>query len=129
VVEETIAGRGHQIKERIIGIEALRRGESFDPRLDPIVRTQAAKLRTRLVKYYESEGKNDLLLIEFRKGSYAPLFRRRCDTVSPVPCPQNNLVAPPIIAAPETAAQNERLHLRRKSVTAAVIVFALAPGR
>ena len=36
VVEETIAGRGHRIKESTIGIEALRRGESFDPRLDPL---------------------------------------------------------------------------------------------
>jgi hypothetical protein len=43
IVEEAIAGRGHQIKESTIGIEALCRGESFDPRLDPIVRTQAGQ--------------------------------------------------------------------------------------
>jgi TolB-like protein/tetratricopeptide (TPR) repeat protein len=76
VVEEVIAGRGHQIKESIIGIEAFGRGESFDPRLDPIVRTQAAKLRARLARYYATEGLDDALRIEFRKGSYAPMFRK-----------------------------------------------------
>jgi hypothetical protein len=77
VVGETIAGRGHQLKESLIGMEAFGRGESFDPRLDPIVRTQAAKLRARLTRYYETEGAEDALRIEFRKGSYVPLFRRK----------------------------------------------------
>ncbi len=76
VVEEAIAGRGHQLKESNIGIEALNRGESFDPRLDPIVRTQATKLRARLAKYYETEGQHDRLRIELQKGSYTPVFRR-----------------------------------------------------
>jgi TolB-like protein/Tfp pilus assembly protein PilF len=75
-VQEVLAGRGQQIKEYLIGTEALGRGESFDPRLDPIVRTQARKLRTRLALYYETQGSGDVLRIEFRKGSYAPSFRR-----------------------------------------------------
>ncbi|MBV9507361.1 MAG: tetratricopeptide repeat protein [Acidobacteriia bacterium] len=74
-VGETLAGRGHQLKEYIIGIEAFGRGSEFDPRLDPIVRTQATKLRARLAKYYESEGAAESVRIEFRKGSYAPFFR------------------------------------------------------
>src|SRR5204862_2814563 len=55
-VEETIAGRGELLKEYTIGTEAFGRGEAFDPRLDPIVRTQARKLRVRLSKYFETEG-------------------------------------------------------------------------
>src|SRR5436190_6491869 len=55
-VEETLAGRGESLKEYTIGTEAFSRGESFDPRLDPIVRTQARKLRARLNKYFETEG-------------------------------------------------------------------------
>jgi TolB-like protein/Tfp pilus assembly protein PilF len=74
-VEEVLAGRGHLIKEYLIGTEALQRGSSFDPRLDPIVRTQARKLRSRLALYYETEGKGNPLHIEFRKGSYAPSFQ------------------------------------------------------
>lgn len=73
-VGEVIAGRGHLLKEYVIGVEAFGRGESFDPRLDPIVRTQARKLRAKLAVYYATEGSNDTLRIEFRKGSYAPCF-------------------------------------------------------
>lgn len=75
VVEETLAGRGNLIKEYLIGTAALGRSDDFDPRLDPIVRTQARKLRARLDKYYETEGAADTVRIEFRKGSYEPTFR------------------------------------------------------
>jgi TolB-like protein/Tfp pilus assembly protein PilF len=74
-VQEAVAGRGHAIKEYMIGTEALGRDESFDPRLDPIVRTQARKLRERLAKYYASDGTEDPLIVEFPKGSYVPTFR------------------------------------------------------
>jgi len=75
-VEQAVAGRGHILKEYVIGTEALGRGASFDPRLDPIVRTQARKLRARLAKYYEAEGQEDEVQIEFPKGSYCPCFQR-----------------------------------------------------
>lgn len=78
-VEETIAGRGHLVKEYVIGAEVFGRGGSFDPRLDPIVRTQARKLRARLDKYYETEAQDpvdDPVRIEFPKGSYVPTFSR-----------------------------------------------------
>jgi hypothetical protein len=75
-VTQFIAGRSDLIKECWIGREALGRGDSFDPRLDPIVRTQARKLRIRLAKYYETEGADALIRIEFHKGSYAPVFQR-----------------------------------------------------
>jgi TolB-like protein/tetratricopeptide (TPR) repeat protein len=78
-VEETIAGRGHMVKEYVIGAQVFRRGESFDPRLDPIVRTEARKLRARLDKYYETEPRDsteDRVRIELHKGSYVPTFSR-----------------------------------------------------
>lgn len=76
-VEQTIAGQGHLIREQRIGREGFGRGESFDPRLDPIVRTQARKLRAKLTMYYETSGFNDPIRIELIKGSYRPRFRRR----------------------------------------------------
>ncbi len=78
-VEQTIAGRGHTVKEYVIGAEVFGRGEAFDPRLDPIVRTEARKLRARLDKYYEAEAQDtvaDPVRIEFHKGSYVPTFSR-----------------------------------------------------
>ena len=62
------------LKEYVIATEALGRDVSFDPRLDPIVRTEARKLRARLAKYYETEGSSDPVRVEFRKGSYIPFF-------------------------------------------------------
>src|SRR5258708_2221996 len=74
-VQETVAGRPEQMKEYRIGTEALGRDpSSFDPRLDPIVHTQARKLRARLSKYYATEGSEAQLRIEFPKGSYSPVF-------------------------------------------------------
>jgi len=77
VVEETIADRGPGIKEYVLGIEVFGRGENFDPRIDPIVRVQAAKVRSRLEEYYKSEGSEDPLIIEMPKGAYVPAFQAR----------------------------------------------------
>ncbi len=74
VVEETLAGHGQSLKEFTVGVGAFERGESFDPRLDPIVRTEARKLRARLAKYYAEEGPSDPVRIELPKGSYQPVF-------------------------------------------------------
>ena len=75
VVNETLSGRGDQLKEFLIGIEVFDKESSFDPRTDPIVRVQARRLRSRLEKYYTEEGRRDAVHIELPKGGYAPLFR------------------------------------------------------
>jgi Tol biopolymer transport system component len=77
VVEKTLEGDGTAIKEYLIGVDVFERGDDFDPRIDPIVRVQAGKLRTRLKQYYEHEGANDAVIIEFPKGGYVPVFRVR----------------------------------------------------
>ena len=86
VVEQAISGRGAEIKEYTVGLEVFGRGEAFDPRNDSIVRTEARKLRSRLGKYYESEGKNDPLQIEIPKGGYVPAFRENAspERISPI---------------------------------------------
>jgi LuxR family maltose regulon positive regulatory protein len=74
VVEQKLAGRDAQIKERTIAIGALNRDADFDPRLDPIVRVVAGKLRRTLERYHLSVGRSDDLRIEIPKGSYVPRF-------------------------------------------------------
>jgi len=71
-VEKTLAGESGQIKEYTLGLEVFGRKGSFDPRTDAIVRVQARKLRERLLAYYESEGAQECIRIECRKGSYIP---------------------------------------------------------
>ena len=47
-INETVAGRGEQLKEFVIGAEVFDKGPGFDPRSDPIVRVQAQRLRAQL---------------------------------------------------------------------------------
>src|SRR5579872_7374777 len=77
IVSEAAEGRADQLKEYVIGVQVFGKESSFDPRADPIVRVQARRLRTRLVRYYREEGGNDPLVIELPKGGYAPVFRMR----------------------------------------------------
>src|SRR5215831_8873704 len=67
VVEASQAGQA--VKEYPIGVEVFERGKDFDPRIDPIVRVQAAKLRSKLLEYYASSGAQDSILISMPKGS------------------------------------------------------------
>lgn len=74
-VSETLDGHADQLKEFVIGVEVFDRRQDYDPRLDPIVRVEARRLRMKLRKYYETEGPEDTLRIEYPKGSYAPAIR------------------------------------------------------
>ena len=76
VVEHTLEGTAHEVKEYTLGVDVFQRGATFDPRLDPIVRVEARKLRNRLTKYYESEAEQDHIRIELPTGSYVPTFRK-----------------------------------------------------
>ena len=52
VVEETLAGREHELKAYTIATCVFGRDKNFDPLLDPVVRVEAAKLRSKLENYY-----------------------------------------------------------------------------
>jgi len=70
-----LEGRVQQISEYSIAIDVYDRPPGFDPRLDGIVRVEAGRLRSKLREYYETEGKNSSIRIEFPKGSYSPLLK------------------------------------------------------
>jgi adenylate cyclase len=127
-VEETLAGRGPLIKEYSVGTAVFDRGESFDPRLDTIVRTEARKLRARLTKYYESEGINDAVRIEFVKGKYSPVFHLASEF--PVTAPVEQISGPE--PGPPASTSSVTLPLPetstaapRRNWTAAVVLAAL----
>lgn len=67
-------GSGETPKEYTIGLEALGRRGDFDPKIDPIVRVQSHRLRTKLKEYYATEGSHDSILIQIPKGQYLPTF-------------------------------------------------------
>jgi len=83
-VEETLNGQTDKLKESLLGIDVFGRKPTYDPRVDAVVRTEAVKLRARLRDYYESEGREDEIIIDLPKGGYIPAFRFR-DKLPPVP--------------------------------------------
>ena len=82
-VESTLAGKGHELKEYNLGVEALGRPGTFDPRQDNIVRVQARKLRERLAAYYAGEGRSENCRIVYHPGSYLPAFTSGQQAASP----------------------------------------------
>jgi TolB-like protein len=75
-VEAAIAGRS-DVNEYSIGVDVFGRDTSFDPRIDPIVRVDARRLRTKLREYYDGEGADDSLEICLPLRTYVPVFRTR----------------------------------------------------
>jgi TolB-like protein/Flp pilus assembly protein TadD len=77
LIEQSISGRSERLKEFEIGTEALGKDPAFDPRVDPIVRSEVSRLRNRLEKYYATTGQGDPLIIVLPKGSYLPQIQTR----------------------------------------------------
>jgi hypothetical protein len=121
VVERTLNGQADQLKEYTVGVEALGRGSSFDPRTDPVVRAEASRLRDRLERYYDGDGSTDSIVLTLPKGSYVPRFELR-------PEPRSTLsdAGGATRPAEETAAPRRRAPmLQLAALTGAVIVLAI----
>jgi TolB-like protein len=130
-VEEVLAGHAHLLKEYVIATEALDREASFDPRLDPIVRTEARKLRARLDKYYQTEGSTDPLRVELRKGSYAPCFHQALPPDPEPPIEIKEAEAPPVahvsevLLTPQVQIDQRPWPRKRLLVSFAVLTLAV----
>jgi serine/threonine-protein kinase len=74
LVDTALRGQPQLLKESVLGTDVFERPASWDPRLDPVVRQEAARLRKRLAKYYETDGAADDIRIELPVGSYVPIF-------------------------------------------------------
>jgi Tol biopolymer transport system component len=74
VVEQTLAGNGGQLKESVVGIEVFGRAPGYDPKIDPIVRVQARRLRAKLEAWYQDGGRDSAIRIALPKGGYEPEF-------------------------------------------------------
>src|ERR1700756_3350991 len=94
VVETTLDGKSESIKEYVIAIEVFEKADYYDPQADSTVRTEASKLRSRLTRYYETEGRDDLIAITIPKGSYVPQFEQRNNRTLP-PSPATSATARP----------------------------------
>lgn len=73
LVTETLEGRGGDLKAYTIALAVFGRDPSFDPQVDPTVRVEAGKLRSKLERYYYF-NQSDPIRIDVPKGRYIPSF-------------------------------------------------------
>jgi hypothetical protein len=83
ICEAEIEGRGNELNEYTIGVEALGRPEGYATSEDSSVRSRIFELRQKLEQYYSAEASDAAVRIEVVKGSHNPRFVRN-GHVSPV---------------------------------------------
>jgi hypothetical protein len=86
LVQEEVAGRGSEICEYAIGVEALGRPAGYSPEVDSTVRTRAHELRKRIEEHYRGHPpETDTWRLELPKGTYQPRFVKADVHRSPEP--------------------------------------------
>jgi serine/threonine-protein kinase len=112
-VERTLAGHGNDLKEYVIGIEVFDRKRDYDPRMDPIVRVEARRLRSKLKAYYDNAGRSDEIGIELPAGSYMPRFvpRDAAPQSRPPAVPQAGIQAIAVLPFRDLSAEGEHQYL------------------
>jgi hypothetical protein len=119
MVQKSIEQRAEDLKEYIVGIDALGKPESYNPRRDATVRIQVGRLRARLTEYYLSEGAQDPIVFDVPKGGFKVLFLKRNEPLAAGDLPE---VAPPV------ASKSWRFGLVPWFCTALSVALAVAFG-
>lgn len=77
LMEKKLGGAEGGLTEYAIGMQLFRRdAASYDTTIDPVVRVQIGRLRTRLADYYSVMKEVGALQICIPPGSYVPVLRR-----------------------------------------------------
>jgi serine/threonine-protein kinase len=114
LVQTALSGEAHLLKESVLGTDVFERPASWDPRLDPVVRQEAARLRKRLARYYENGGAAARIRIELPVGSYVPVFTETPDAIE---------MAAPVEAEPQTPATGSSSRRRVRAYTLAGVLL------
>src|SRR5437870_13903818 len=75
ITEQTIHGYGHELTEQHIGEAVFHKPSGYSPLEDSSVRVHARQLRLKLHEYFDGVGRDESLVVEIPKGTYAPVFR------------------------------------------------------
>jgi hypothetical protein len=128
VASRVIEGQDSQVKEYTIAVEVFGRSKDFNASTDSLVRVQAKRLREKLKEYYETEGKDDKVLIDLPKGHYTAVFSYiQREEPLPDPPPAQSLEPPPIgLPAPAPSqVRNERFSRVLLSMIAMILALAV----
>jgi hypothetical protein len=75
IVEQTLHGNAHDLTEQHIGNALFHKPSDYSPLEDSSVRVHVRQLRLKLHEYFNGDGRNEPIVLEIPKGSYAPVFR------------------------------------------------------
>jgi hypothetical protein len=83
ITEQTIHGKAHELTEQHIGNALFHKPSDYRPLEDSSVRVHVRQLRLKLHEYFNEDGRNEPVILDIPKGSYAPVFRTALKTVDP----------------------------------------------
>lgn len=77
LIDKKLGGKEAEISEYAIGLQVFRRdARHYDTFLDPVVRVQMGRLRSRLASYYLAGGSEHGVRITIPPGTYVPLIEQ-----------------------------------------------------
>lgn len=117
--EKSLAGVADGLKEYTIGLDALGKPASFDPRQESLVRMHTARLRQKLSEYYRTEGVDDPIVVDLPKGGFKVTFETR---PQPLPAPP---ASAPAASMPEVRPRSSSWQ-PREIVLASALLATLA---
>ena len=132
VVDAKLRGDQDQVKEYLIGKEVFDRDADYDPRLDPIVRVEARRLRKKLDAYYAGPGAADSIRFELPKGAYVPEIHESAgepDSVAVPNHPRRFWLKPAAIAVAVCGAVAAAYFGLRPAAVGTPAVVAVIPAR
>ena len=129
VIGRTLDGQGHDLKERILGIEVFDRPPDYDTNTDPIVRVTAAEIRKRLEQYYHDPKHAQEIRLFLPSGYYAPQFSwpgypNGLAVVSTAPANGSSVTAQPATES-EKAKSSPHRWMSTKALVLAVVLLVL----
>jgi len=99
LMEQTRKGAAGAISEYAIGLDVFGRPESFDPRVDSIVRTEVSRLRRTLREYFSGPGRDEPVAFDIPPRSYAVSFLTREAPAAAASLPPRRRLWPVPVAA------------------------------
>lgn len=99
-VEKGLSAEQHLLKETTIALEVFGRPVDFDPKVDPIVRVEAGRLRNKVREFYETTGCRDRLWVGLASRGYRPVVRMNGNEEESVPGRQHFREGPSLAVLP-----------------------------
>jgi len=125
LADATLSGEAEQLKEYTIGIDALGKPASYDPRQDSVVRIQVGRLRQKLAEYYRTDGKENPFVVEIPKGRFKLNFESH---PQPSTLEHSEPARTEIVEAPAKSSNWRRASIVFASALALALIWGIYTG-